>query len=210
MGSLEAEPREYALRDGTRVLIRAILPDDKDRLQAGLRRMSEKSRYYRFMSYVNRLSDAQLRYLTEIDYVSHLAWIALDPADPVLPVLGVARCIRIEKEPDAAEAAVAVVDSHQRRGLGTVLLGLLGAAAARIGIRRFRAYVLADNIAMLHLFRDLGATIEPEDATVRVVDMAVPEDPRDLPDTAAGRVFRAVARREISLPHPKFHEPGES
>ena len=209
MAQLEAEPREYRLRDGTPVLVRAILPEDKARLQAGLRRMSEQSRYYRFMSYVNRLSDAQLRYLTEIDYVNHLAWIALDPSEPDFPVLGVARCIRIEGEPDAAEAAVAVVDSHHGRGLGTLLLGLLAGAASRSGIRRFRAHVLADNVAMLHLFRDLGAAIEPEDATVRLVDMAIPEDPRDLPDTAAGRVFRAVARQELSFPHPKFHEPEE-
>lgn len=209
MAPLEAEPREYPLRDGTRVLVRAVLPEDKTKLQAGLGRMSEQSRYYRFMSYVNRLSETQLRYLTEIDFEKHLAFLALDPDDPEQPVLGVARCIRIDREPDAAEAAVAVVDSHHGRGLGTLLLGLLAAAAAKVGIRRFRAFVLAENVGMLHLFRDLGAAIAPSDATLFVVDMPLPEDPRDLPDTAAGRVFRAVAREEVAFPHPKFHEPPE-
>lgn len=207
MTSLDAEPREYVLRDGSRVLVRPILPEDKARLQEGLGRMSAQSRYYRFLSYRNRLSQAQLRYLTEIDHVRHLAWIALDPEDPARPVLGVARCIRIDAEPQVAEAAVAVADAHQGRGLGTLLLGLLSASAARTGVRRFRAYVLAENEGMLKLFRDLGATVASEDATMCLVDMAVAVDPEDLPDTAAGRVFRAVARQELAFPPPRSHEP---
>lgn len=195
------------MRDGTLVLIRPIAPDDKERLQAGLARFSERSRYYRFMTAIRRFSDRQLRYLTEVDQESHVAWIALDPTDPALPLLGVARSIRLPDEPEVAEAAVAVVDSHHGKGLGTILLGLLAAAASRNGIRWFRSHVLTENVAMLHLFRDLGATTRAEGGASCQVDMAVPVRPEELPDTPAGRVFRAVARREVELGSPRLLEP---
>ncbi len=203
------EYREYALRDASRVLVRPIRPEDEDRLQEVLRRMSEQSRYYRFMSPVKRLSKQQLRYFTDLDQERHVAWIALDPSAPGLPALGVARYVRLETEPKIAEAAVAVVDSHHGRGLGTILLGLLATTAAGNGIRQFRAYVLAGNRAMLDLFRDLGAVASLEEESLYRVDMAIPETPQDLPDTAAGRVFRAVARQEMAFPHPTFHRSTE-
>lgn len=196
------DPRRFILRDGSPVLVRPIVPEDKVRLVEGLARLSERSRYYRFMTAVVRLTEQQLHYLTEIDYAGHMAWIALDPTVPGEPLLGVGRYIRIEGEPEVAEAAVAVVDSHQGRGLGTLLLGLLALSAVRNRIHHFRAYVLAENLSMLRIFLDLGATARRE-ANLHVVDMAIPEDPRDLPDTPAGRVFKAVAREALPPPGPR-------
>lgn len=190
-----AGPSEFRLRDGTRVLVRPIRPEDRDRLQAGVRQLSPASRYHRFHAAVAELSPDELRDLTEVDHVNHLAWIALDPTLPEQPAVGVARCIRLPQEPHTAEVAVTVLDAYQGRGLGTLLLELLSESAAAQDIRTFRAYVLEDNEAMLRIFRDLGADVGHADSGVYQLDIPVPEDAEKLPDTPTGRVFKAVARQ---------------
>ena len=188
---------ETTLRDGTRVLIRSVGPKDAQRLRDGLHRMSDKSRYRRFMTGTRELSSAQLRYLTDIDHCDHMAWGAIDLSDPKQPGLGVARYVRLRDEPKVAEPAVAVVDSHHGRGLGTLLLGALSRSAAENGIETFRAYVLEENAPMLNLLNDLGASVAREDEGTLRVEMPVPRDTRTLPDTPTGRVFKAVARQMV-------------
>ena len=193
--ALISPAREFRVRDGTRVLVRPIEPDDRERLQVGLHQLSPTSRYHRFHAAVSELSEAQLRYLTEVDQVNHLAWIALDPALPGEPAVGVARCIRLPTASHVAEVAITVLDAYQGRGIGTLLLGVLSRAAAAQGIRTYRAYVEEDNDAMLRIFRDLGAQVGRLDVGVYQLDIPLPERPDDLPDTPTGRVFKAVATR---------------
>jgi GNAT superfamily N-acetyltransferase len=188
---------EFIARDGAPIMVRPILPEDKGRLRDGFERLSSTSRLRRFMAPVSELSEDQLRYLTEIDYRDHMAWVALDPTTPGRPGMGVARYVRLAHDPAAAEAAVTVVDEHQGRGIGTILLGMLALSARKVGIRTFRAYVLDENRPMLEILLDLGATIRHKDAGVVEVDVPISADPEDLPDTPAGRTFRAVARRQV-------------
>ena len=82
------------LDDGTRVLIRPIRSDDKRLLQEGIQHLSPRSRYLRFLHYLEQLTPAELRYLTEIDYQNHFAWVALSLDQPDQIGLGVARYIR--------------------------------------------------------------------------------------------------------------------
>lgn len=204
---LAAPPREFRLRDGRTVLVRPIRPEDKERLKVGLHQLSPSSRYHRFHAAVSELSPAQLRYLTEVDQVNHLAWIGVDPALPAEPAVGVARCIRLPAEPDVAEVAVTVLDAYQGRGLGTLLLGVLSTAAAAQGIRAYRAYVAEDNEAMLRIFRDLGAQVHCVDYGVYELDIPVPKDPEAVPDTPTGRVFKAVASRHLTFMKPSSRDP---
>ncbi|UCE03150.1 MAG: GNAT family N-acetyltransferase [Candidatus Latescibacterota bacterium] len=187
----DVEIEEFRLRDGTRVVVRPILPEDKHRLNEGLQRLSELSRYRRFMTVVHELSEKQLRYLTEIDYVDHMALVALDPEQPGLPGLGVARYVRLPKR-EVAEVAITVMDSHQGRGLGTLLLGLLSRCASESGVHTFRAYVLADNKPMLKMLLDLGATVQRDEGVLRL-DVPVPKEPEALRMTATGRAFKVIA-----------------
>lgn len=197
---------ELSLRDGTPVLLRPIQPDDKSRLQEGLQQLSETSRYRRFMAAISQLSPEQLRHLTEIDHKDHAAWIALDPAAQGHPGLGVARYIRLKNEPEVAEAAVAVIDSHQKRGLGTLLLGILALGALENGIHTFRAYVLSENRPVLQILNDLGAKTSREGGALLRVDVPIPDDPQTLPDTPTGMVLKAVARQ--ILPPLGFRSTG--
>lgn len=182
------------LRDGTRVEVRRIRPEDRERLAEGWDELSKESRYMRFQQVVKHLSDEQLRYFTEVDHQDHIAWVAIDEDQPDVPGAGVARFIRIADEPTIAEAAITVADEYQGRGLGTVLLGQLVADARSKGVETFRNYVLAENEAMLGVFRDLGADFATEPHGVVRVDLALPDDPDDLPGTPAGRTLRQVGQ----------------
>lgn len=192
--SVERRPLTLRLRDGTPILVRPIVPEDKALLRDGLRRLSPESRYRRFLAAISELSHSQLKYLTEVDYINHMAWVALEVAKRTHAGIGVARYVRLEDDAEAAEVAVTVVDSHQSRGVGTVLLGLLSRSAAEHGITTFVAYVLPENRRMLNLFRDLGAKATRQEERLIRVEIPVPKDLRSLPTTPAGRVFNAVAR----------------
>jgi GNAT superfamily N-acetyltransferase len=163
---------ETTLRDGTRVRLRPIRPDDKQRLVEGLKRLSSRSRYFRFLGAINALTEKSLRYLTEVDQESHLAWIAVDPVAKGEPALGVVRCVRLEKEPRIAEVAVVVADDLQNRGLGSLLLEVLAGEAAKRGIETFRASVLHENTGVVHALQELGVRGHVERGLLHV-DMAV-------------------------------------
>jgi RimJ/RimL family protein N-acetyltransferase len=182
------------LRDGTPVLVRPIGPDDKELLRDGFSRLSEESRFRRFLAPIAELGDPMLIYLTEIDYVDHFAWIAVLSGEPDCGI-GVARYVRLRDDPEVAEAAITVVDEYQGRGLGSILLGLLGARAVEAGITAFRAYVLDDNAPMRELLEGLGARAHHDSPGVLVFD--VPLDLERMHEGPALRVLRAVARRVL-------------
>lgn len=194
MAGAPSETLHTSLRDGSPVLIRPVVPEDKPILREGFTRLSEQSRYRRFMRPVKELSEADLDYLTRIDYTSHMAWVAVDPNNPEHPGLGVARYIQLPHNPTIAEVAITVVDSHQGKGLGAILLSVITRSAIQQGITAFVAHVLVENAPMLRLFTELGGTVTIEDAGVVAVRMPLPQRPEDLPDSPAGKVFRAVAR----------------
>ena len=138
------------LGDGTEVLVRPVLPQDKPLFAAGWERFGEQSRRRRFLAAKPRLTTRDLEFFTEIDHVDHEALGALDIATG--EGLGVARYVRDPGRPHVAEAAVAVVDAMQGRGLGSALLRRLRDRAAGNGISCFTASLFTTNRSMLRLF----------------------------------------------------------
>ncbi|MCH8899524.1 MAG: GNAT family N-acetyltransferase [Acidobacteria bacterium] len=184
------------LRDGSRALIRPIRPDDKDVLVDGLSRLSPESSYRRFLRPVTKLSERELRYLTEVDYTNHFAWIATDPDDAIRG-FGVARYVRDAKDAEVAEAAIAIVDDHQGKGLGTILMRVLVATALENGIRTFRGWVLGDNREVLGPLEKIGAQRTADHGVLQVeVDLEDVFDGSSLQDT-----MRALAAGELE-PEP--------
>jgi len=148
---------ERTLRDGTRLVIRPIRPSDKAELSAGLSNLSELSRHRRFLSPKVRFTAAELRYLTELDGHDHVALVAhlMDGTG-----VGVARYVRMPSDPPTADVAIAVADSMQGRGLGSLMAELLAAVAATQGIKRFSADILSDNIPAQRLMAHLSGHLE--------------------------------------------------
>jgi len=140
------------LRDGARVRLRAIRPEDQDRLVTFYDRLSQHTAYQRFFSVMRRLPPDWARLLANVDYRRRLALLAeLGPSEAP-ELIGVARYEPTD-EADTAEIAFVIQDGWQNRGLGRIMLGDLLAAAEARGIRRFRAYVLASNVRMLDLLK---------------------------------------------------------
>jgi ribosomal protein S18 acetylase RimI-like enzyme len=154
---LDAQAGELmSLRDASRILVRAVRPDDKARLLHGFENLSERSRTLRFCAPKRELNEQELRYLTEFDGHDHLAIGALLLSRELAPEpVGIARFVRLSHDGAVAEAAVAVVDSMQQRGLGRLLMLELGRRARMLGVERFRCFVLSENQAMLALLRSL-------------------------------------------------------
>jgi len=148
---------QFTLQDGTQVLLRPVIPDDRERIQNGMAALSSESRYFRFFTSAGRLSDQQLHYFSEVDQSNHVAWIALDSGNPKHPGLGVTRFTRIYEEPTTAEMAFVVIDACQRRGLGTILLAVLYLVAEARGVQVLRAIVLDENTKVSNWLRSLGA-----------------------------------------------------
>jgi RimJ/RimL family protein N-acetyltransferase len=144
-------PTVATLRDGGSVLLRPLRPSDRELYLRGFEHLSATSRYMRFFSPKLRLSATELHYFLDVDHHDHEALVAIDLQTG--EGIGVARYVREHDRPGAADVSVTVVDEHQGRGLGAVLLEAVAARAAEEGVERLTAMVLADNHRMLNLIR---------------------------------------------------------
>ena len=148
----------YALPDGRVIVIRPIRADDQERLQASHARLSPLTRYRRFMTSKPYLSAADAAYLAEIDGRNHYALVAtFTREDGEDAIIGVARFVRAADDPRAAEFAIVVGDDWQGQGVGRELMGRLVDAAVTLGIERFHATMLADNVPIQRLSERFAA-----------------------------------------------------
>ena len=177
------------LPDGSEVRLGPVTPDDEPLFAPAWDAFGETSRYRRFMVPRPHLSACGVEHLTEVDHVDHEAIGAVDPRTGA--GLGVARYLRHAERPDAAEAAVAVIDEWQGRGLGGVLLRRLSRHAAANGIGTFTASLLTDNRSMLRLFERLGRV------HVRQVGGGTLEIDVELPVAEARTLLRSTATKHV-------------
>ena len=190
---------ESTLPDGRRILFRPIEPSDKKLLVDGFQRLSPESRYRRFFRSIDHLSEAQLKYLTEVDQVNHVAWVAVLPDAPESERgAGAARWVRLKDEPDTAEGAVTVVDSLQGMGIGKTLLYLITHEAITKGIKRTKAWVLGDNHEVQSMLGHLGAQPGKWEGGAIEMTIPLPSDPQELAHTPVPLILKAVAAGELA------------
>ncbi|MCA1655916.1 MAG: GNAT family N-acetyltransferase, partial [Pseudonocardiaceae bacterium] len=201
-----ADPYDYpkgweadvVLSDGGTVHLRPIVPSDAEALTAFHGRMSERTRYLRYFGAYPQIPPRDLARFTTVDHRDRVAFVALLGDD----IVAVARYERIDDGP-TAEVAFVVEDRHQSRGLGPILLEHLAAAARERGIGRFVAEVLAENAAMLGVFRAAGYQVTREmEESVYHLEFAI--DPTDESVAVArAREQAAEARSVYNLLHPR-------
>jgi RimJ/RimL family protein N-acetyltransferase len=166
------------LRDGRRVLIRAIRPDDRAGLLSAVRRSSEQSRFRRFFSFRNEFSEREIAYFVDVDFVRHVALVALTEAAGTPEIVGGARYI--QGGSGSAELAFAVVDAWQGQGLGAALLRHLARLARAAGLQSLEAEVLPENQPMLKVLQRGGFPVRMErraDAVHVRLDLTPPAAP---------------------------------
>ena len=144
---------DVVLRDGGTAHVRPIRPDDADRLHAFHSRLSDRTVYFRFFAPYPTLTDRDVHRFTNVDHVDRVALVATVGHE----IIGVVRYERIDDA--TAEVAFNVEDAHQGRGLGSVLLEHLAAAARERGVRQFVAEVLPENRKMLVVFQEAGYAV---------------------------------------------------
>jgi RimJ/RimL family protein N-acetyltransferase len=133
------------------IRIRAIRPDDADRLVAFHERLSPESQRLRFFSIHPHLQRDEVRRFVNVDGTARVALVATRDDD----IVGVARFDRIAGTSDA-EAALVIQDDLQGRGLGTELFDSLAARARADGVTRFVAQTLPENARMRNVLRHVN------------------------------------------------------
>jgi RimJ/RimL family protein N-acetyltransferase len=156
------------LRDGRRVEIRALRPDNRDGLFAALGRVSAQSLYRRFFSVKRHFTEKETSFFLNVDFTSHVALVAVINEAGRSVIVGGGRYVIVSA--GRAEAAFAVVDQYQGQGIGAALLRHLVAIGREAGLRELVAEVLPENIAMLRVFEKSGLALRKkrEAGTVHV------------------------------------------
>ena len=175
---------ELALRDGTPVIVRPLIEEDRPAVAEAYRRLSPEGRYQRFWTPIGELiGDVMLDRLIEQNPQKHVTWVVLDPARE-FPGVGGASWWRDPANPAEAEISAMVLDADQRRGIGTLLLAVMWLTAIRAGIHQLVGYTLQDNRRAATWMRDCGASGTWDG--YKLVFRWNLEDPVCLPDTPAG------------------------
>jgi ribosomal protein S18 acetylase RimI-like enzyme len=169
-----SETAEYSavelLRDGRRVEIRALRPDDRDDLIAAVGRTSDQSLYRRFFGARRGFSEREIAFFVNVDFVNHVALVAVADEGGRPLIVGGGRYVVVQ--PGKAEVAFAVVDRYQGQGIGATLMRHLAAIARTAGLDELIAEVLPDNIAMLKVFEKSGLRVSTR-REPRVVHVAL-------------------------------------
>ena len=194
-------PRDWeadvVLSDGGTVHLRPVVPTDADGLVAFHGKLSERTRYFRYFGAYPRIPERDLKRFSTVDHHDRVAFAAFLGDD----IVAVGRYERLDHGP-SAEVAFVVSDAHQGRGLGSILLEHLAAAASECGLRRFVAEVLAENAAMVRVFRDAGYQVSRE-IEEGVLHLEFDIDPTEESlAVARSREQAAEARSVHNLLHP--------
>jgi RimJ/RimL family protein N-acetyltransferase len=139
------------LADGRTLTVRPIQPWEAHLVDEVFERMSEQSRYARFLSPVPKMTAMMRKTLTAVDHDRHGAWVAEVDGDAV----GIGRWVRYAADPERAELAFEIADEFQGVGVGTVLLRVLLAAAKRAEVARLECTVAPGNQRAIGLTRKI-------------------------------------------------------
>ena len=187
---------DVVLSDGGTAHLRPIAPSDAELLQAFHARLSPESIYFRFFAPYPRLSPRDIARFTTVDYDNRVALIATIGGEMV----AVVRYDRIT--PDEAEVAFLVEDAHQGRGLASIMLEHLAAAAQERGVKRFIADTLPENRRMVNVFREVGYTAQQrfDEGVIRLTLDLAPTD--TFTEVLQAREHRAESRSIARLLTP--------
>ena len=159
------------LRDGRRVVLRPVRPEDEPAHDEFITRLSPEDSRFRFFHYVRAMPHSELARLTQIDYDREMAFIAAaEGPGGDAETLGVIRAVA-DPDNEAAEFSLVVRSDVKRQGLGTLLLRKLVDYCRGRGTRRLEGEVLAENAPMLELVKSFGGfrmSDSVEEGTVRI------------------------------------------
>jgi len=168
------------LDDGSPVIVRAIYPSDRQSLFEAFSCLDVDSVRSRFFRDRKSLSAEELDYLTDVDFVNHVAiGVGLLDQGQMLPI-GVGRYIVDLEEPKRAELALTVHEMYRGIGVGTLMFERLREIATANGVEKFRAVILAENRKIVHVFQrsQLPFCVMAADGVMEIaIDITTPSTP---------------------------------
>jgi acetyltransferase len=149
----------WKMKDGKKVNIRPIRPEDEPVIVNFHEGLSERSVYLRYFSPLKlqqRVAHSRLVRICFNDYDREIALVAeLKEGTGKTQIIGVARLSKLHST-DAGEFAVVVTDAWQHKGLGTELTRRLIQIAKHEKLGRLVAYTLRENKEMQQMCKKIG------------------------------------------------------
>jgi acetyltransferase len=151
---------EIAIRDGQRLRLRPIRPQDEPKLIEMGRRCTPEDIRMRFFGAMRSLPHGLAARLSQIDYDREMAFLAIEPATHDAPE-AIAGVVRLYADPDnvSAEYAILVRSDFHGRGLGHALMQAMLAYARARGLKTVFGEVLAENRRMLEVAQAMGGHV---------------------------------------------------
>ncbi len=160
-------PQGFRLANGSRLTMRPVRDADADGVRAAFYRLSDDSRYQRFMAPVREITPDMVQRSVHPDPAREMVLVMVDSAGGTDIIAGGARFAG-DADRDCCEFAVTVTDDWQRLGLGTRVMRKLLRVARAAGYKAMYGLVLAGNAPMLALARRLRFRIEDSSEGPRV------------------------------------------
>jgi GNAT superfamily N-acetyltransferase len=141
------------LKNGTEVTVRTVNSCDRQCISNEFSQLSVESRYSRFHTYIDKLTESQLTYLSDVDNINHVLITITKSVDNGISGLGLGRYIKLYNCEDTAEFAITVADKYQNQGVGSLLLSYLIEHAKCNGVSILQGFVLDSNKPMKKLLQ---------------------------------------------------------
>lgn len=174
--------KEVRLRNGLEVTVRAVRPDDKQRINEAFKNLERETIYTRYFHHKTFLSEADLKWATELDFINDVAIVVTIMEGDQEVVIGGSRYSVLRgngSSPKHAEIAFTVEEDYQGLGMAKMLLRTMAEIACSQGIAAFEAEVLPENAAMIVVFERSGMNTarRREDGSVHfTIDLAATDD----------------------------------
>lgn len=145
---------DVALRDGSTLHVRPVSEQDTPKIKRFLGTLSRESIGFRFFGSPNL--DWVCEWSVDVDYSDRYALVA--GTGPEQAIVAHGAYMRLDEH--RAEVAFMVSDQWQGRGIATIMLAHLAAAAEEHGISTFFAEVLPHNHRMIDVFVESGFPVK--------------------------------------------------
>ncbi|SFI48358.1 bifunctional acetate--CoA ligase family protein/GNAT family N-acetyltransferase [Bradyrhizobium sp. Gha] len=159
--------RRLALKDGWRIFVRPLRPEDEPTIHEFLRHVTPEDLRLRFFAPMKEFTHEFIARLTQLDYARAMAFIAFDEQDEMV---GVVR-LHSDSVYDRGEYAILLRSDLKGRGLGWALMQLIIDYAKSEGLKTISGDVLKENVVMLEMCRQLGFEIKPDPSEPDICDV---------------------------------------
>lgn len=159
--------RRLALKDGWRIFVRPLRPEDEPTIHEFLRHVTPHDLRLRFFAPMKEFTHEFIARLTQLDYARAMAFIAFDDMNEMVGV------VRLHSDSiyESGEYAILLRSDLKGRGLGWALMQLIIDYARSEGLKTISGDVLKENVVMLEMCRQLGFEIKPDPTEPDICDV---------------------------------------